>query len=162
MKPRISHFTPDEIVFVDGSTIVSKQVTILLCTGYALLAPFLRDLHEGPINSTPTSLTTNGLYIRPLHHAIFGVDTRLPRDAIAFISIPFFIANGPNAFIQVLESYCTVIFYDTYEGIEQGLFLGHSFANPDFLPPVETALKELHDREEVSRAAGFEPFDNGK
>lgn len=137
--------TSKEIVFLDGTTIPSDHVTIILCTGYTLLAPFLRDLHEGPITKTTTTLTTNGDYIRPLHHSIFALDSRLPRDALSFISLPWYIGNGPNTYIQ-------------------GLFLGHSFASVDgeFLPTNEVGIKELIEREEAKRAEGFEPFDIGE
>lgn len=143
-KPRISHFTSSEVVFVDGTTISSSKVSVILATGYALLAPFLKSLTVGPLKPDTAELTTNRKYIRPLHHSLFAADSKILTNALSFIALPFFIANAPTAYLQ-------------------GLFIGHSFANSEeFLPPVETILKELKEREDIVREAGFEPLEIGK
>lgn len=143
-KPRISHFTLHEVVFVDGTTISSSSVSILLATGYELLAPYLKNLSVGTLKPSTTELTTNKKYIRPLHHTLFAADSRIPTNALAFIALPFFIANAPTAYLQ-------------------GLFIGHAYADRDgeFLPPLETILKDLKEREDVVRADGFEPLEVG-
>ncbi|KAK4700206.1 hypothetical protein P7C70_g6043, partial [Phenoliferia sp. Uapishka_3] len=146
VKPRISHFTPESIHFVDGSTLSAAKVTIYLATGYKLLAPFLTsDLIVTHHSAPPPAkkLSTNERYIRPLHLDLFSAgDADIPVNRLAFIGISYFVAAAANAYAQ-------------------GLYVGHAIAQKDFLPNHEDVLKEVEDREKGVRKAGFDPFKIG-
>lgn len=142
-KPRISHFSGHAIHFVDGTTITDRNVTILLGTGFELLSPFLKDLHIGAHDPSRSTLTTNKDYLRPLHHDIFSLDPKIPTTALAFAGLPWFIAVAQNSYAQ-------------------GTFIAHAFADDNFLPNREEALKQLAIREDEKRAKGADPFKAGQ
>lgn len=147
IKPEISHFTAEGIVFVDG-TIADPDV-VLLGTGYLQKKPFLEDpgfLRVDPSARTNASvldaLVTNTKYIFPLHRHILSLDPRYPLNALAFIGLPTAIANCPS-------------------DIAQSLFAAHVIANVDILPPRAQLLQELAEYEDTVRAQGLDPYING-
>ena len=86
-----SKFTPDAIVFVDGSQAFDVDV-VILGTGYDLRVPFLEA--SGEITMKPKStkrdrgLTTNLRYLFPLRQHIFSLSASYPTNALAFIWRP--------------------------------------------------------------------------
>ncbi|GAA6035458.1 hypothetical protein JCM8097_000264 [Rhodosporidiobolus ruineniae] len=155
-KPRLSHFTPDAIYFEDGTLIPTSpdsRVSIVLATGYSLSIPFLSPhlLQQAPLKAAeplPSTLTTNGTYLRPLFRDLLVLDPRIPPNALGVIGLPWFIAAAQGSYIQ-------------------GLVLAHAFANEKEtqLLPEETrdgALKELEEFEDRRRKEeGAEPFEIG-
>ncbi len=142
-KPRISHFTPTSVVFTDGSEVASDKVSILLGTGYSLEIPFLKPLERlETIDPVSTTLSGNGNYIRPLHLDIFAYDNRWPRNSLAIIALPYFIANFANDYIQ-------------------GLTVGHAIADEDSLATRAEARKLLEEHEKAVADAGRDVFEIG-
>ncbi|KZT29650.1 FAD/NAD(P)-binding domain-containing protein [Neolentinus lepideus HHB14362 ss-1] len=143
-KPRISHFTPSSIVFVDNTTVeTSGPTTILLGTGYDLLVPFLSTLSVAPnVNYSTTSLSTNLHYIRPLWRHLLALDPSLPTNALAFVGLPVWIANAPSDYAQ-------------------GLFIAHAIADETILPSRESLFLELEAEEKGLEVQGIDPFLNG-
>ena len=147
IKPEISHFTPEGVVFADGS--VADPDVVLLGTGYLQKKSFLEDpgfLRVDPSASTNASvldaLVTNTRYIFPLYRHILSLDPRYPPTALAFIGLPTAIANCPS-------------------DIAQSLFAAHVIANPGILPPRAQLLHELAEYEDTVRARGLDPYING-
>lgn len=144
LKPKISHFTSSAIHFNDGTSIPATSVTILLGTGFSLLAPWLKNLNVGPHDPKDPTLTTNENYIRPLHHEIFALDPKLPLTALAFVGLSWFVAVAQNSYAQ-------------------GTFIAHGLANTEgFFPSREEMLVELEQREDEARAQGSDPFKAGQ
>ncbi|GAA6035456.1 hypothetical protein JCM8097_000263 [Rhodosporidiobolus ruineniae] len=155
-KPRISHFTPDAVVFADGSALpapADSPVSIILATGYSLSIPFLSPhlLQHAPLSPSsppPGTLTTNGEYIRPLYRDLIALDPRLPPNALGIIGLPWHVAASQASYIQ-------------------GLVLAHAFASEDeaaLLPEKcqEGALKALvEEEEERKKVDKVEPFEVG-
>lgn len=143
LKPRISHFTPTSIVFVDGTSLTSdtQPITVFLGTGYELRIPYLSSLLAvNPTSSgTPTSLETNLRKVGPLHQSLFAIDDRLPFDALAFVGLPVAVDYAYNAYAQ-------------------GLYIEHVLCDPSLLPTKEAARAELRRSEEELREAGHEPL----
>ncbi|KAH9487022.1 Flavin-containing monooxygenase FMO GS-OX3 [Psilocybe cubensis] len=144
IKPEISHFTADEIVFVDGTT-YSPDV-VLLGTGYEQRKPFLTAGGELAVDpaarNNSDKLVTNLKYIFPLYRHILSLSPSYPTNALAFIGLPTFIANCPS-------------------DIAQSLFAAHAIINPSILPSRQKLLKELEAYEAYVRANGRDPYING-
>ncbi|GAA5968524.1 hypothetical protein JCM21900_006632 [Sporobolomyces salmonicolor] len=153
-KPRISHFTPSSVVFVDGSVVATgpaSKFTVVLATGYELQIPFLSPslLSTGsipPSRSRTTPLSTNGIYLRPLYHDLFPISSpSLPSHALALIGLPWFVAAGQCSYIQ-------------------GLVAGHAFAAAEdgVLGGEAEQWRELEGKEATRRKdEGLEPFEVG-
>lgn len=153
VKPPISHFTIDSVVFTDGSS-VNDVDSIILATGYEFLVPFLSRIPKDSgiktpalvtapattANSTSTpALTTNLRYIFPLYEHIFSLSPAFPPTALAFVGLPVLIANCPS-------------------DRAQALFISHAFADPSVLPSRAEMLESLVAREAAVRARGFDPY----
>lgn len=147
VKPEISHFTSEGVVFIDGTSL--DPDVVLLGTGYQVLKPFLTQGGELKVNrsandnsSVYESLVTNTRYIFPLYRHILSLNPRYPTNALAFIGLPSYIANCPSDYAQ-------------------SLFTAHVISNPSLLPPRSVLLKELASYEENVRANGLDPYVNG-
>ncbi|KIK20787.1 hypothetical protein PISMIDRAFT_573259 [Pisolithus microcarpus 441] len=143
MKPEISHFTSDDVVFTDGSTAQDVN-TILLGTGYDLRVPFLEESGEVIVNpgSNETGrhrLTTNLRYLFPLHRHIFSLSASYPTNALAFIGLQIMVYNCPS---------------DT----AQSIYTASIIANGSLLAPRTELLRELADDEEDLRRRGYDPY----
>ncbi|KAH9829712.1 FAD/NAD(P)-binding domain-containing protein [Rhodofomes roseus] len=146
-KPEIAYFTPDAVVFVDGS-IVECVDTVFLATGYDFRVPFLSAPHATTLvtdpdaqetSSTAQQLTSNLRYIYPLYQHMFSLAPSVPPTALAFVGLPVLIANCPSDYAQ-------------------GMFIAHAIANSSLLPPRDEMLQDLLEREEALRAKGFDPY----
>ncbi|TFK41252.1 hypothetical protein BDQ12DRAFT_626589 [Crucibulum laeve] len=144
VKPEISHFTADGVVFRDGSLV--QVDSVLLGTGYELRKPFLdegRAITTDPSahsNSSATDgLVTNLRYIFPLHKHILSLCPSYPTNALAFLGLPTVIANCPS-------------------DIAQSLFALHAILHPEIFPSREELLKELAAYEQHVRQEGFDPY----
>ncbi|EMD39675.1 hypothetical protein CERSUDRAFT_111984 [Gelatoporia subvermispora B] len=150
IKPHISHFTNDSIVFIDGSSLTDVD-SLILGTGYEFRVPFLSppfssvltsDAHTPYNSTTAPSLITNLRYIFPLHRQIFSLAPTLPSTALAFVGLPVLIANAPS-------------------DIAQSLFVAHALANASLLPPRDAMLRELVAHEDLLRGKGLDPYHVG-
>ncbi|EFI28607.1 dimethylaniline monooxygenase [Coprinopsis cinerea okayama7 len=146
--PDVSHFTPNSVVFVDG-TELSDIDSVLLATGYVQRKPFLEaggvitvDPQTTSNSSSSGTLTTNLRYIFPLHRHILSLSPEHPTNALAFIGLPTRIANCPS-------------------DIAQSLFVAHAIVNPSILPDRKELLKDLTQREEQQRRHGYDPYTFG-
>ena len=144
VKPEMSHFTKDGVIFVDGTTL--DPDVVILGTGYEMLKPFLTEGGELDVdvlaqdNSTiHDKLVSNTRYIFPLYKHILSLSPKYPTNALAFIGLPSAIANCPS-------------------DVAQSLFAAHAIINPSILPPRPVLLEELAVAEERVRAAGFHPY----
>lgn len=147
MKPDISHFTTDGIVFVDGS--VARDVeSIILATGYELRFPFLEAERVVVVDSTARtnfsrsmsqSLTTNTRYLFPLHRHIVSLSPLQPPGALMFIGLPIRV---PNCFSDSAQS----------------LFAANVIRDPSLLPTREAMLEELREQEQNVRKGGWDPY----
>ncbi|KAI6149276.1 hypothetical protein BKA82DRAFT_3976986 [Pisolithus tinctorius] len=143
MKPGISHFTPEAVVFTDGS--VAQDIdTVLLGTGYDLRMPFLEEGGEvivkpGSNKSDGRKLTTNLRYLFPLHKHIFSLSESYPTNALAFIGLPIFSFS------------CSL---DT----AQSIYASSIIANGSLLESRAELLKQLADSEEDLRSRGYDPY----
>lgn len=148
-KPRIQRFTRSSIIFTDNSTLkLSGPVSILLGTGYHLLAPFLSpDLLLGVAPGEPSTnvtLTTNTRYIQPLHNHIFALaPPSLPTNALAFVGLPVGVANAPSDYAQ-------------------GLYIAHAISSGRILDEREQLLQDLAESHTTLRELGFEPEEIGQ
>ncbi|KAF8905493.1 hypothetical protein CPB84DRAFT_593986 [Gymnopilus junonius] len=147
VKPEISHFTSEAVVFIDGTSL--DPDVVLLGTGYQMLKPFLTEGGELKVDPSANdnssiyeSLVTNTRYIFPLYRHILSLNPRYPTNALAFIGLPSYIANCPSDYAQ-------------------SLFTAHVISNPSLLPPRAVLLKELASYEENVRANGLDPYTNG-
>jgi hypothetical protein len=147
VKPEIAEFTPNGVVFTDGTSV--DPDVVLLGTGYQTLKPFLEaggELRLDPSardNSTvQKELVTNTRYIFPLHRHILSLSPRYPTNALAFIGLPIYIANCPS-------------------DVAQSLFATHAIFNPSIFPPREELLQELAAYDEHVRSQGIDPYFNG-
>ncbi|KAI6101317.1 hypothetical protein F5141DRAFT_1008846 [Pisolithus sp. B1] len=142
-KPGISHFTPDDVVFADGSTAQDVD-TILLATGYDLRVPFLEE--GGEVVVKPRSnetdghrLTTNLRYLFPLHRHIFSLAAPYPTNALAFIGLPILLSNCLS---------------DT----AQSIYATSIIVNSSLLAPRAELLRQLAESEEDLRRRGHDPY----
>ncbi|GJE98093.1 NAD(P)/FAD-dependent oxidoreductase [Phanerochaete sordida] len=153
VKPPISHFTIDAVVFEDGSSL-SDVDSVILATGYEFLVPFLSRIPKDSGITTPAlvtspattanstsaaALTTNLRYIFPLYEHIFSLSPAFPPTALAFVGLPVLIANCPS-------------------DRAQALFISHAIADPSVLPPRGEMLDGLVAREANVRARGYDPY----
>lgn len=153
LKPGISHFTSESIVFTDG-TYVSDVDAVILGTGYELRVPFLSSgdaliVSPGANSSSssaglgaPTQLTTNLNYIYPLHEHIFSLASSHPPTALSFIGLPALVANCPSDYAQALLVACAL-------------------ADASLLPSHAAMLRSLEEREAHYRERGFDPYTVG-
>ncbi|KAH8115093.1 FAD/NAD-binding domain-containing protein [Phellopilus nigrolimitatus] len=152
IKPAISHFTADSIIFTDG-TQVSDIDAVILGTGYEVRVPFLSagdalaispgaysNASEG--DPAPEHLTTNLRYVYPLHEHIFSLAASYPPTALAFVGLPVLTANCPS-------------------DIAQALLIAHALVDPTLLPSREDMLTQLRKREAHFRERGFDPYREG-
>ncbi|OCH91091.1 FAD/NAD(P)-binding domain-containing protein [Obba rivulosa] len=146
-KPRISHFTKEAVVFIDGTSLDDVD-SLILGTGYEFRVPFLSVPRSNvlvtdpdtPYNSTTApALTSNLRYIFPLHRQIFNLAPTLPTTALAFVGLPVLIANAPS-------------------DAAQGLLIAHALANTSLLPPRDEMLRELVAHEDLLRLKGLDPY----
>ncbi|KAI6167412.1 hypothetical protein EDD17DRAFT_1540710 [Pisolithus thermaeus] len=143
IKPEISHFTSDDVVFADGS-IAQGVDMILLGTGYELRVPFLEEGGEvvvkpGSNETDENKLTTNLRYVFPLHRHIFSLAASHPTNALAFIGLLTLALSCPS---------------DT----AQSIYATSIIANSSLLPPRAELLRELADSEEDLRRRGYDPY----
>ncbi|KAH7926419.1 FAD/NAD(P)-binding domain-containing protein [Leucogyrophana mollusca] len=148
IMPEISHFTANEVVFKDGTTI-SDADSIILGTGYDLRVPFLE--RGGELSVVPGAhsndtysqkLVTNLRYLFPLHEHIFSLSPSYPPNALAFIGLPILVSNCPSDFAQ-------------------GIYAAHIIANGSLLPPRSDLLQLLANTEEDLRSKGYDPYNVG-
>ena len=148
VKPDVTHFTKDAIVFSDGTELRDVDA-VILATGYELLKPFLESGGWITVDRSARSrsssskrggaLVTNTKYIFPLHKHILSLSPEYPVNALAFIGLPTRIANCPSDFAQ-------------------GLFVAHAIASPSILAPRQDLLEELSKQEEELRKIGRDPY----
>jgi hypothetical protein len=143
VKPEISYFTSDAVVFADGSRVHDVD-SVILGTGYDLRIPFLED--GGDVLVEPKSserdergLTTNLRYLFPLHRHIFSLSSSYPTNALAFIGLPIRITPCPLAFAQ-------------------STYAAHIIANGSLLGSREELLEELDASEDDLRLRGYDPY----
>lgn len=148
LKPEISHFTENGVVFVDGTSI--DPDVVLLGTGYELRKPFLErtgELHADPSAHDNSSISEGGLYtnlryVFPLHRHILSLSASYPTNALAFIGLPTYIPNCPS-------------------DVAQSLFAAHAIVNPSIFPSRDELLQELAAYDEHLRSLGLDPYTNG-
>ncbi|GAA5845804.1 hypothetical protein JCM9279_002380 [Rhodotorula babjevae] len=154
-KPRISHFSPSAIHFVDGSTLPTPRETpirLILATGYSLSIPFLSPhlLEQRTLDPAhprpPHNLETNGACLRPLWRDVLAVPVGLPPTALGVVGLPWFVAAAQASYIQ-------------------GLVLAHALAAPSANEGRVLGRSAQQMRDEVDRAEetrrkeeGVEPF----
>lgn len=150
--PVISHFTKDNVVFEDGTS-VSDVGAVILGTGYEWIWPYLSPPHGNALlvnrddlisvnSTTARKLTTNTKYIFPLWNYLFSVSPNLPPTALAFIGLS---EGAPDAVVGSLL----------------GLLIAHSLANASLLPSRETMLSDVIARENLIRSRGLNPYKIG-
>ncbi|EJD04876.1 FAD/NAD-binding domain-containing protein [Fomitiporia mediterranea MF3/22] len=145
LKPGISHFTADGVVFMDG-TVANDVDAVVLGTGYELRAPFLTAgdalLISPSANESyphPTHITTNLRYIYPLHEHIFSLASSYPPTALSFVGLNALVANCPTDFAQAM-------------------LVAHAIANPGILPSRHEMLNSLRKREAHYYERGYDPY----
>ena len=88
-----SHLDPMPLrVFVDNGTVLTNIHRVVICTGYHMALPFLRQYHNDKIQAYEADeevLVSDGTQIHNLHKDIFYI----PDPTLAFIGIPFFTAT---------------------------------------------------------------------
>ncbi|KAH0836405.1 hypothetical protein J3R83DRAFT_8006 [Lanmaoa asiatica] len=142
IKPEIVYFTPDAIVFADGSQAYDVDA-VILGTGYDLRIPFLET--SGEVALKPKSserdrgLTTNLRYLFPLHQHIFSLSASYPTNALAFIGLPILVANCPS-------------------DLAQSIYTAKIIANGSLLGSREELLRELDASEDELRSRGYDPY----
>lgn len=145
MKPEIAYFSPEAIVFIDGSRAYDVDA-VILGTGYDLRIPFLEA--SGEVTMKPKAsarahgLTTNLRYLFPLHQHIFSLSASHPTNALAFIGLPIFVSNCPS-------------------DLAQSVYVAHVIINGSLLGSREELLRELDASEEGLRARGYDPYHIG-
>ncbi|KIN95372.1 hypothetical protein M404DRAFT_1007507 [Pisolithus tinctorius Marx 270] len=143
MKPGISHFTSNDVVFMDGSAVRGVDA-VLLATGFDLRMPLLEESGEvivkpGSKESDGRRLTTNLRYLFPLHKHIFSLSESYPTNALAFIGLPIFSFS------------CSL---DT----AQSIYASSIIANGSLLESRTELLNQLADSEEDLRSRGYDPY----
>jgi hypothetical protein len=148
-KPRIASLARGEVAFTDGSMISSFDAdTIVLATGYEKRFPFLSaggfldepsSLHkDSETSSSPSRLSTNTRYIRPLFEHTLSLDPSYPLGSLYFNGL---ILSNPTGMTD----------------IAQGLFAAHTIARPTLLESRERLMEMLEEREEMLRRDGYAP-----
>ncbi|KAI0091516.1 hypothetical protein BDY19DRAFT_991213 [Irpex rosettiformis] len=153
VKPPISRFTKDAIIFEDNSSLTSID-SIILATGYQSIVPFLSRLpsnsnlttppliyspHTETNSTTAPHLTTNTRYIFPLYQDIFSLSPSHPPTSLTFIGLPILIANCPS-------------------DIAQSLLITHAILDPSLLPSPTQMLQTLLTHEASRRHQGYDPY----
>ncbi|KAF8585697.1 FAD/NAD(P)-binding domain-containing protein [Ramaria rubella] len=147
LKPRISHFTHDSVVFIDNTT-ASDVDSLILATGYELRIPFLeaggvlltnRTARRNNSSDDYAGLTTNLRYLFPLYESIFSLSSKLPSTALSFIGLPILIANCPS-------------------DRAQSLVVAHAIANNSLLASRQDLLAQLTRYETDLESRGFDPY----
>ncbi|KAF8835802.1 FAD/NAD(P)-binding domain-containing protein [Paxillus ammoniavirescens] len=143
LKPEISYFTSDAVVFADGSRVHDVD-SVILGTGYDLRIPFLENNGQVLVKSKASKrddrvLTTNLRYLFPLHEHIFSLSSSYPTNALAFIGLPILVASCPSDFAQ-------------------SIYAAHIIANGSLLDSREELLKELDASEDDLRMRGYDPY----
>lgn len=148
IKPGISHFIPQGVVFTDGTT-ADDVDSLLLGTGYQVREPFLEHgdslkiIPSANTNQTYTEgLVSNFRYLFPVFKHILSLSPRYPTNALSFIGLPNYVANCPS-------------------DIAQSIFVAHSIANSSILPSREELLQQLSADEDRLRSLGFDPYQTG-
>lgn len=148
VKPEISHFTLDAVVFKDGSS-TSDVDALLLGTGYDLRLPFLENGHSLSVDPSADSnetytqgLVTNLRYLFPVYKHVLSLCPHYPTNALSFIGLPIYVANCPS-------------------DIAQSIFVVNSIANASILPPRKELVDELARDEEWLRTLGYDPYNVG-
>ena len=148
LKPEISHFTPESVVFVDGTS-SSEIDSLILGTGYELRIPFLSaggtleiDPSARSCPLDPPNLTTNLRYLFPLHEHVFSLAGAYPATALSFVGLPILVANCPS-------------------DIAQALLVVHGIARPEILPSRSDMLAELRKKEQHMVDRGLDPYNVG-
>lgn len=147
-KPAISHFTPNAVVFSDGSS-SSDVDSLLLGTGYDLRLPFLEHGNSLVIDPSAESnetysegLVTNLRYLFPIYKHVLSLCPYYPTNALSFIGLPIYVSNCPN-------------------DAAQSVLVVHSIVNASILPAREELLEELASDEEKLRSLGYDPYNVG-
>ncbi|KAI9744651.1 MAG: hypothetical protein M1818_002180 [Claussenomyces sp. TS43310] len=79
-------------VTLESGEVLHDVDYVILCTGYHMSLPFLRDLHADstpPTAAGPAVLVTDGTQMHNLHLDIFYV----PDPSLAFVGVPYHIAT---------------------------------------------------------------------
>ena len=82
---------PGRVIFKDGRVLTNIH-RVIICTGYHMSLPFLRQYHSDnspALEASDTVLVTDGTQIHNLHKDIFYI----PDPTLNFIGIPFFTAT---------------------------------------------------------------------
>ncbi|KAF9219777.1 FAD/NAD(P)-binding domain-containing protein [Gyrodon lividus] len=143
VKPEISYFTSDAVVFADNSRARDVE-SVILGTGYDLRIPFLENGGEVLVKSKSNErddrvLTNNYRYLFPLHNHIFSLSPSYPTNALAFIGLPILVANCPS-------------------DSAQSIYAAHIIANASLLGSREELLEELDSNENDLRLRGYDPY----
>ncbi|KAG8885739.1 hypothetical protein FRB98_001651 [Tulasnella sp. 332] len=137
-RPRIQRLARSSVIFAGDNTLSSH---------HKLLAPFLSPelLRVNPEElPTKVTVTTNTYYIQPLHKDIFALAPfSLPMNALAFVGLAVWIANGPS-------------------DDAQGLYIAHLIPNGQVLDDWEQLLDELAESHSTLGRLGFEPEKMGR
>lgn len=149
VKPDISHFTNNTIVFDDDSEI--EVDTVFLATGYQMRKSFLEagntmtvvDGNQKMKNSASLELEplkTNRKYIYPLYRHIFSLCPLYPPTALSFVGIT-----------EGIIPHCPLDY-------AQSLFISHLVLNPTILPTRREMLSHLAAEEQNLRDNGLDPY----
>jgi hypothetical protein len=129
--PNNTESEPCPITLADG-TVLNNIDRVILCTGYHISYPFLRDLHEDftPVeDANETVLVTDGTQVHNLHRDIFYI----PDPTLAFVGVPFYVA--------------TFTFFEFQAIVVAAVFSGRAW-----LPSKEEMQDEYRER---SRRKGY-------
>lgn len=93
---------PGTVVLEDG-TILDNIHQVIICTGYHMSYPFIRDLHDTSkraedVDDDEYVLVTDGTQTHNLHHDIFYI----PDPSLAFVGIPYYTATFSLFEIQAI------------------------------------------------------------
>ncbi|KAG6331865.1 hypothetical protein ID866_7221 [Astraeus odoratus] len=144
IKLQIAYFTPDEIVFADGTSVRDVD-SVVLGTGYDLRIPFLERGGELIVkpgsNQTDGSLKliTNLRYMFPLHRHIFSLSPSYPTNALAFIGLNELVPHAPADIAQSIYATCVIL-------------------NGSLLAPRKELLRQLAAHEEDLMRRGYDPY----
>ncbi|KAJ3557315.1 hypothetical protein NM688_g1537 [Phlebia brevispora] len=153
VKPPISHFTSEAVVFIDGTSLPSVDA-LILATGYEFRVPFLTRIPRNSgikspalitdpatyANSTTARVLTSNLrYIFPLYEHIFSLAPQYPPTALSFVGLPVLIANCPS-------------------DRAQSLLISHAIADPSILPSRTDMFGKLVEREGKLRELNLDPY----
>ena len=145
LRPEISHFEANAIIFSDGSSSTDIDA-IVLATGYEKRFPFLEEtgwMHVRPTaDSNDTydlGLVTNTRYFFPLFKQFLPIIPQIPVNALAFMCIIENVLRLRVSFAQTL-------------------LLAHAIINPNILPSRQEMYNEVSLREEHYRKSGYDVY----